>query len=239
MLSEDDHRDIQSLLGAYALGAVDADERRQVEHHLRDCPVCREEVAGYIEVAGLLPMLVDRGDAPEESHDEDTVVPLVPARPTTRLPSWVAASGVAAVLVIVALTLGLVTQTSRLADTQERLAAATLSDVATAAAEAEGASTLVLTDTDGERVASVVLLGDGTGLLTIEGLPGVAYDRTYQLWGVMDDEVVSVGLAGAGPGTTVFTADPARLQALVITEEPAGGVPVSEADPLAVWSVDA
>lgn len=238
MLSDDEHRDIQSLLGAYALSAVDADERRQVEHHLRDCPVCREEVAGYIEVAGLLPMLVDRNDTPD-GPDEGTVVPIVTARPTTRLPSWVAASGVAAALVIVGLTLGLVTQTSRLADTQERLAAATLSDVATAAADAEGASTLVLTNTDGERVASVVLLGDGTGLLTIEGLPGVAYDRTYQLWGVMDDEVVSVGLAGAGPGTTVFTADPARLQALVITEEPAGGVPVSEADPLAVWSVDA
>jgi anti-sigma-K factor RskA len=239
-LSEEEHRDIQSLLGAYALGAVDADERRQVEHHLRDCPVCREEVAGYIEVAGLLPMLVDRDDTTPDADDEDgLVVPPVARQPATRLPSWVAASGVAAVLVIIALTLGLVTQTSRLADTQERLAAATLSDVATAAADAEGASTLVLTDTDGERVASVVLLGDGTGLLTIEGLPGVAYDRTYQLWGVMDDEVVSVGLAGDGPGTTVFTADPARLQALVITEEPAGGVPVSEADPLAVWSVDA
>lgn len=238
MLSEDDHRDIQSLLGAYALGAVDADERRRVEHHLRDCPVCREEVAGYIEVAGLLPMLVERDDDIDESNDE-SVVPLAGRQPAPRVPSWVAASGVAAALVIVALTLGLVTQTSRLADTQERLAAATLSDVATAAADAEGASTLVLTDSDGERVASVVLLGDGTGLLTIEDLPGVAYDRTYQLWGVMDEEVVSVGLAGDGPGTTVFTADPARLQALVITEEPAGGVPVSEADPLAVWSVDA
>ncbi len=33
------HHEIEELLGAYALDAVDADEARLVEDHLADCPV--------------------------------------------------------------------------------------------------------------------------------------------------------------------------------------------------------
>src|SRR5579862_3782979 len=45
------HDEFQELLGAYALDAVDDDERRVLEEHLRGCAACREEVAEHREVA--------------------------------------------------------------------------------------------------------------------------------------------------------------------------------------------
>lgn len=222
MLPESEHEDLQSLLGAFALDAVDLDEARRVESHLVDCAVCREEVAGYLEVTGLLPLVLGapRGDGAPVT----TEAVRRPAR-------WMSA---AAAVAIVTLSAGLVVQTRRLAGAEQRLADADLDAVALAAEGIDGVSTLLLADGAGHAVARVVLLPDGTGLLTIEDLPSVDDDRTYQLWGVMDDEVVSVGLAGTGPGTTAFTADALRLQALVLTEEEAGGVAVSQADPLAL-----
>ena len=48
------HHDIEELLGAFALDAVDADERDVIEAHLAGCPRCRAEVAGHRETAALL-----------------------------------------------------------------------------------------------------------------------------------------------------------------------------------------
>jgi hypothetical protein len=48
------HEEMQELLGAYALDAVDADERVLVEAHLAHCPRCRDELRGHREVVGLL-----------------------------------------------------------------------------------------------------------------------------------------------------------------------------------------
>lgn len=49
MTSPNPHAD--DLLAAYAVDAVDADERRLVEAHLRDCALCREDLARYAEAA--------------------------------------------------------------------------------------------------------------------------------------------------------------------------------------------
>jgi hypothetical protein len=45
-------------LGAYVLGALEPDERRRVEEHLRRCPVCAAELAEF----SALPPLLDRVD---------------------------------------------------------------------------------------------------------------------------------------------------------------------------------
>lgn len=50
-----DHGDAYGdLLGAYALDAVEADERELIEVHLAQCPRCRAEVAEHREVAACL-----------------------------------------------------------------------------------------------------------------------------------------------------------------------------------------
>lgn len=61
------HQDIQELLGAFALDAVDNDERDVIEGHLAGCPRCRAEVEGHRETAALLAHSGER--APEGVWD--------------------------------------------------------------------------------------------------------------------------------------------------------------------------
>ncbi len=53
-LSVAEHHEIQELLGAYALDAVDPETAASVERHLNGCIKCAVEVAQHHEVAGLL-----------------------------------------------------------------------------------------------------------------------------------------------------------------------------------------
>ena len=48
------HDEVSELLAAYALDAVDGDERTELEEHLAACPRCRGELDGLREVAGAL-----------------------------------------------------------------------------------------------------------------------------------------------------------------------------------------
>ena len=61
------HHDIQELLGAFALDAVDDDERDVIAAHLAGCPRCRAEVEGHRETAALLAHSGER--APEGVWD--------------------------------------------------------------------------------------------------------------------------------------------------------------------------
>jgi hypothetical protein len=80
----------------------------------------------------------------------------------------------------------------------------------------------VVTTTGGETTARVV---------DLDPLPS---DHTYQLWSVVGDEIVSVGLLGPAPGAVALRleGDPSVL---ALTIEVAGGVGVSTAEPVAVW----
>ena len=61
------HGEIKELLGAYALDAVDDDEREAVDRHLEGCVPCQTEVAEHREVASL--MAVGWVPAPEGIWD--------------------------------------------------------------------------------------------------------------------------------------------------------------------------
>ncbi|WP_084106682.1 anti-sigma factor [Demequina sp. NBRC 110056] len=58
---------IHDLVSAYALDALDADERRDFEAHLATCPSCQEELAGYDDVLGAL---AEPSDATEAAADD-------------------------------------------------------------------------------------------------------------------------------------------------------------------------
>lgn len=84
------------LLGAYVLGGLNADERRQFEEHLRECPQCRRDVADCAALPALLAKVDPAGLATD-------IVPVAPRRDTRRW--WVAGAvlaGAAAVAVGVA-----------------------------------------------------------------------------------------------------------------------------------------
>jgi anti-sigma factor RsiW len=55
MKIRNDCREWRELLGAYALGHLEGDERAGLEAHLDGCPTCREELAALQPVALMLP----------------------------------------------------------------------------------------------------------------------------------------------------------------------------------------
>lgn len=237
------HDEIKDLLGAYALDAVEPDEAALVAAHLGTCEECRWEVDGYRHVAALLPR---QELAPPDRVWERIRRETIAGPGSDRRRLWV---GVAAG---VALMAALGVQSLRLSGLQADLTAARsdasrlqaelesldVDDLAQRLAQREGAVTVELQTAEGPA-GTVVLLPDGTGIITSHQLPPLDPARTYQLWAVQDGEVISAGVLGPQPGVVAFHVDSSRLEALVITEEEAGGVPVSSQPAVAVWQRDA
>jgi anti-sigma factor RsiW len=231
------HDEIQELLGAYALDAVDADEAAAVEDHLRECPRCRAEVAEHRETAAFLAHA--GADAPADlwgriagaiDAEPAPVVPLAPKlgpggtwtrRRASRWPAAVALVGAAAAIVIGVLVVQVRDQDRRIDD----LAASSF----TQAMNQDGARVVHL-DADGSEIP-VVLTTDGKAYLEASALPKLANDRTYQLWGATGADLVSVAVLGRDPDVVVF--DAAGYSALAITEERAPGVVRSQNQPVA------
>ena len=86
----------------------------------------------------------------------------------------------------------------------------------------------------GELAMTVVTAEDGTSLATSASLPALGAGGRYQLWSVVGDEIVSVGLLGTDPANVEFRIE-GEPAVLALTVEVAGGVAVSEATPVAVW----
>ena len=59
-----DHEEAAELLGAYALGAVSADEAAALERHLASCDICRAELAELSSAVAALPLLAEELEPP-------------------------------------------------------------------------------------------------------------------------------------------------------------------------------
>ena len=213
------HDEVEELLGAYALDAVNDEERAAVEAHLTECPRCRAEVDGHREVAAHLAST--GAPAPDALWDriagaiggeEPPPLRLVvdrpgPPRRRTRAPLLAAA---AAVLVIALVGAGFLLRGDDPSQDDLR-------SLALAAFESPRAETAELVDGDGVPLARVAVLPDGTGYVLAGALPDLD-DRIYQLWGSDGDTVVSLGAMGSAPQIVAFHADPAQTT-LMITEE--------------------
>lgn len=245
------HGALQEALGAYAIDAVeDPDERAAIEAHIEICESCMREVDQHRAVAGKLATadsaLPDglwdrvRADiAATTDRDGGSVDPLR---------RWTPLLSAAAVIVLVALA-GL--QTIRLDTTRDDLQAAerqlvALQEAVVAgdyaaieqlASTAPGAVTVAL---DGEAgPASATILPNGSGYLDVHGLRPLDADSAYQLWAVLDGEVISLAVLGANVETVApFQVDPRALEALIVTSEAAGGVAVSSQPAASAWIAD-
>ncbi len=80
-------------------------------------------------------------------------------------------------------------------------------------------------------MADVVVQPDGQGYLVPRAMPALASDRTYQMWGVIGPEVISLGVLGNDPTVSAFHTDP-HVQSILITDEVRGGVPVTQQAPV-------
>jgi anti-sigma-K factor RskA len=225
--------ELDSLLGAYALDALEPPERDRVERYVERTPAARAEVDELRETAAALALApVDDTTAPpelwrriaDELRDE-LGDELAPRRARRRgVVAAVAAAAAVAVAVAVGVTLadgsepgpdGLVAAFDEAVD--------------------EGASVVALRR-DGAAVARVALLDDGTGYLRDDGLPRLADDETYQLWAVVggaaEPRVISAGVLGPDPDAAAFTVA-GDVAAFVLTVEEAPGVARSDRQPYA------
>ncbi|HEX2192718.1 MAG TPA: anti-sigma factor [Acidimicrobiales bacterium] len=242
------HADAATFLGVYALDALDGEDREAVEAHLRDCGACRAEVAEHREVAAVL-AAPGWSRAPEGLWDriagslEEAPPPLqMPAAPVVDLgerrrrrfrPLEVAAAAVAAAAVALVGLMGLkiVDDERRIDSLTEQAQGAALTRTANAALADPTARRVDLRSPDAQFVAQAVLLPDGTGYLLDTNLPALGADRTYQLWAIVGTNRISVGVLGPKAGVAAFKA-PGPTSALAITSEAAGGVVLSQNQPL-------
>jgi anti-sigma-K factor RskA len=234
MSSEQERLD--DLLAAYALDAVSADERREVEQYLQINPRARREVEEHREVATMLAWsgaaapegLWDRiaanldASAPRPSGELASVLAFDGGRDRRNrrrnVGQWAMVSAAAAVVAVVAVA------TLTRDETPPPLAAAVA-----AARDDRDSITYQLVREDGAAGVEAIIDQDGHGYLLGAALPALGTEQTYQLWGVIDGQVISLGVLGRNPEIEPFSAGAAVSQ-LVVTVEPAGGV-VSNGNP--------
>jgi hypothetical protein len=218
------HDEIQELLGAYAVDAVDADEATEIEAHLDDCARCRAEVTELRETAAMLAH--SGGDAPTGLWDRiaaslgDSPPPIELDMHRRRRRGSVlrVVAAVAAAVLIVLLSASVVSLRRDVDNLHDKTAAAA-DPIALAAGQAltNPSSKLArLTGTGGTSAVTVVG-ADGQAYLLGDSLPPAA-GKLYELWGQRaPGEVVALGTV-PGPGVYAFAADPS-LQAILVTAE--------------------
>jgi hypothetical protein len=244
------HDDVAALLGAYALDALEPAELQAVDRHVHSCPSCLAEVAQHREVAGLLtpgwgappPGVWDKIAASlEDAPPPLDLAPVLAMKPgesrrvtAKRQPSRrTIGVGIAAMVAVAAAA---VFGFLGLRGGEDGPYGKQLGRSVEAALAAPGARRVDMLSPDGFRTAKAVVLPDGTGYVVETNLPALPNDRTYQLWAVVGSAKVSVGVLGSQPKVVPFKMD-GPVSALAITEETAGGVVSSRADPVVLGFV--
>ena len=241
------HADIAEPLAAYALNAVDGEERVMLEQHLATCPRCRAELQEHREVATLLSHA--GGDAPDAIWDRiagalDKAPPQLRLAPVvtsgTSGDRWLpprslvtAVTGIAAALMAV---VGVQTyQQHQMVGQLETALEDPLASVLDAALDDPGSQVLELKSADGRLAVRGAVTSGGMGYLRASELPRLGVDRTYQLWGAAGDQLLSLGVLGPGPDVISFRAD--RYATFAITEEAGPGAVRSANPPVAAGSL--
>lgn len=243
------HEQIEELLGAYALDAVDGDEREAVELHLRECPRCRAEVAEHREVAALIAhggapapagvwdkILTSLEEPPPQMRIEvepegRAVVALESRPPTSRAPrmsrAQIALLGAAAAIIVV-LGIAVVRLDQRLGNMDDQASAR---QVASAAIIDPSSRRGTLELHDGAVAVPTAITRDGSGYLLAGSTPELGKGLVYQLWGMHGTQPISLGTFDGRSEVVPFHVGPG-ITGLAVTEENSPGVPQPEHDPI-------
>jgi anti-sigma-K factor RskA len=248
------HAEFQDLCPAYALGALDSEERSSLEAHLAECAGCRRLVAEHAEAsAGLAAAL------PPESPDSamrDRILASVrrdpgraplPGSGGGAFPGWALPLVAAAALLLGVWMGGQFSATTGNAELEklrkdarearERFAQSELAraEIAQTLARSEQfAATcrkLALRGTpDMAPAAGAIVMWQGKELeLVAAGLPQPPAGREYELWAIVGGKPVRAGQAmpdadGHLSIAHTFGAPMEQVESFAITDEPTGGV---------------
>jgi anti-sigma-K factor RskA len=245
----------EELLPAYALGALDADDLRELEEHLAGgCGECRRQLELWNRdlealAASVTPVVPSETTRARILRITSGVAGAAPA--SRRLPWWLSLAAAALLAVAVWGIAGqlrmqgdldrLKAERNRLASQVERLDR----EVAQARHEAQRASQ-ALQVVAAPGVQSVTLAGLGAApraagrtyvnplrrdaLFYAFDLPALPSDKTYELWYIAGGKPVAAGTFAVDPQGIAsvrveHVPDVAGIQAWAVTIEPAGGVP--------------
>jgi anti-sigma-K factor RskA len=191
-MSHDPH----DLLAAYALDALDEDERERFERHLADCDECSEQLALLREPVAALAYAAE-GPAPPEAL-RGRIIESARAEPRAaviklRRRNWplAAIAGVAAAAACLAIGLGIWANSLSSSLDRERSANSQYERMLAA-----GAISKPLTGARG----SLLVADDGRGLLVVCGLDEAPSSKTYEAWVIAGKTPEPAGLFRGGSG---------------------------------------
>jgi Anti-sigma-K factor rskA/Putative zinc-finger len=226
------HAEIEELLGAYALDAVEGGERDELEAHVVVCPRCAWEVTSHREVAAALAHA--GSPAPEGVWDRiaGSLVEAPPALDLSRVASSGASRGrrrgaaiglvAAAAAVTAFLSFEVVRQEQRVNRITDAMEQRGLEQAAASVSADAKAQRVTLRSDDGGIFAQTAVQQDGISYLVRHNLPQLPEGRTYQLWGSVGTRNVSLGVLGQSPGVVAFTVS-GEVTTVAVTEEESGG----------------
>ena len=230
--------DIHSLIGPYALDALDADERTRFEEHLDHCADCRTELTGFLATSTRLgdstpvapPVELKRRLMAQVARtpQERPIVTALSGR--SRLRRTLPRLAVAAATVVALSGLGAFAVEHRRNDdlhaTQD-----TLIRVLTAA-DAKTSEGSLATSGDVRMISSK---SRGLAVILTSDLPNL-HGKTYQLWTIHDGRARSEGLLGPASSMRLVK-NTSHAETIAITIEPTGGSKSPTTPPIATMAI--
>jgi anti-sigma-K factor RskA len=216
-----DPGDCGSDAAAYVLDALEPEEAERFRDHLRQCAVCRDEVASLQAAADALPMAVPQVTLPRgvrrrilaEAHRDAR------RRPTpVRLPRWRPATAGAAALVLAAGALTAVELSTGGGTATRVIAARVLSS----------------------NGSAQVRIRDGGAVLVVRQFPAPPSGKIYEVWlkhpgSAPQPTAALFSVTADGSGDVAVPGNLKGVRQVLVTPEPLGGsvvpthVPVIEA----------
>ena len=168
-----EHAEIRDLVAAFAIGAVDDEERREIERHLRTCDECRGEFEGYESAMGAMASTVEPVPLPNGFADRVVSQAIGDEKEEraryrrwwTRIAIGMSAAVIAAVIAIA----GTVIEGRNDAERERRVLALLSGDEGISITGAEDVLARVAPAAEGSQFA-------------IAGVDEAPEGRTYQLW---------------------------------------------------------
>jgi anti-sigma-K factor RskA len=220
------HDPLHDLTPAYALDALDAEERAAYEQHLSTCEHCRAELETMQRTASSLAYAVVspapppelRGRIVEQARLERGNV--VAFRPRRTLSYALGAAAAVAASVAVAVGLWAASLSNEL--DRQRSVLEILAD--------PQARSLAMTGGDGR----LVVTGSGEAALVVSGLAAAPEGKTYEIWVIEGDRALPAGLFDGSEARDVvrLTRPVPRRAAVAVTIEAAGGVDAPTSEPV-------
>jgi anti-sigma-K factor RskA len=191
------HDDYKEMIPARALSALDTAEERALNEHLENCSECRKELEDWQATAAALSLASDPAEPSPRVRErilsevrKDLTANVIPFKSTPRRNIWSSfgsIGAIAAVVIFIALIVGLIVLWRQYRTLGEQLARA---NEYIELVNTPGAKVSELRGVDPNQSATVKLAYDrnGRAVLTASKLPSVPTGKAYQLWFIVGNK---------------------------------------------------